>query len=264
MPPAPPEPLAEAVARLRARVPEPPYAAIVLGSGLGGEAVASRALRRVPLADLPGIPTPRVAGHGAALSLLEIAGRPALVQEGRVHLYEGYEAREVAATVRLFAALGVRRLVLTCASGSVNPDIAPGMLVGVRDHLNLTGANPLGPGAFVPMANAYRADLYPKELPAAVLAALRGPSYETAAETEMLRRLGADIVSMSTVPEAIAARAEGMEIAAFSAVTNRAGGADGAPESHERVIARAAGMRKLLWEVVEATLAGWAATLRSA
>jgi len=246
---------------LRPRLSDPPHAAVILGSGLGGIAERWSATWQLPLDEIPSAPAPRVDGHRGTLSEIRVGDLPVLVQEGRTHLYEGYEAADVAATVRLYAALGCKRLVLTCASGTLTDDAPSGALVAIRDHLNLTGANPLSGGEFVPMADAYRADLCPADLPRVVLAGLRGPSYETGAEAEMLRRLGADIVSMSTVLEAVAARAEGMEIVGLSAVTNRSGGGDAEPESHDRVVARATAMRKRLYDVLAELLPRWSLDL---
>lgn len=222
--------------------------AIVLGSGLGGMVdTCDRVLEEVSFAEA-GLPVSTVPGHAGRLVLAELAGRPVWLMRGRAHLYEGLEARAVTAGVRWLAGQGVRTLVLTNAAGCLNPAFAPGEWMMLTDHLNLTGTSPLlGGPHFHDMCEVYSRRLHHDFLQCAftrglvlregVYAGVLGPQYETPAEVRMLRLFGADAVGMSTVLEAIQARALGLEVAAFSCLTNMAAGLSGAPLSHEEVIA---------------------------
>jgi purine-nucleoside phosphorylase len=239
---------AAAVARLGG---PPPAAAIVLGSGLGGVAGRVAGAVETPYADLPHWPAPTVGGHAGRRVLGALAGRRVAVLAGRVHLYEGHDASTVAFAVRVMARLGVRHLVLTNAAGGVDPALTPGTLMVVDDHFNLQGATPLpgpddtGPG-FHDMSEVYTRRLRDAADEAAraaglrvahgVYAGVRGPAYETPAEVRALRALGADAVGMSTVQEAIAARALGLEVAAVACIANHAAGVTGAPLDHDDVL----------------------------
>ena len=208
---------------------------IVLGSGLGPfvDAIETQAVLPFPL--IHGLPESRVPGHAGRFVLGRVGRRRVLIAQGRVHLYEGRTAREVTAFVRFMAACGARRVILTNAAGTLNPRFTPGTWMMLRDHLNLTGTSPLfgGPN-FIDMSEVYCAKLRAHfsakakgrgmPLHEGVYASLPGPQYETPAEIRMLRMLGADAVGMSTVLEAIQARALGMEVAAFSCLTNWAAG----------------------------------------
>jgi len=229
---------------LRRALRVPPTTAVVLGSGLGQADLGPEAAR-IPYARIPGFLRPRVSGHPGALSMV---GRTAVLR-GRVHYYEGHPLEEVVEPIRTLARLGVRTLILTNAAGGIAAGLRPGDLMGIVDHLNLMGVNPLrGTTAFADLTRVYdrallrRAEAVGKglgfRLKKGVYAAMPGPSYETPAEVRMLRRLGADAVGMSTVPEAIAAAHEGMKVLAISLITNRAAGA-GRPVSHEEVLERA-------------------------
>ncbi|MFP5260047.1 MAG: purine-nucleoside phosphorylase [Acidobacteriota bacterium] len=210
---------------------------LVSGTGLGGIAAALAERRELATADLPGFPRATAPGHAGGLVLGRIESRPVLMLSGRLHLYEGHSARDVAYGVRLLAGLGVKSLVLTNAAGALDPHFAAGGLMRVTDHINLTGRNPLiGPnddGAgprFPDMSQAYDrrlgelADAKALELglrlERGVYAGVLGPSLETPAETRMLRLLGADAVGMSTVTEVIAARHLGLSVLAISCLTN--------------------------------------------
>ncbi len=226
--------------------------AIVLGSGLGGLADDVADARRVPFAEVPGFPGTTVAGHAGALVAGTLAGRRVLLLAGRFHLYEGHPAPLAAFPARVVHALGARTLFLSNAAGGVRRTLAPGDLMIIADHLNLTGRNPLvgpqqdGDERFPDMSEAYDAELRGLLRAAAraagapvaegVYAGLLGPSFETPAEVRMLERLGADAVGMSTVPEAIVARALGMRVAGVSLVTNAASGHTGAPLTHAEVL----------------------------
>lgn len=221
---------------LERRLPAPPRAVAVLGSGLGD---LFRGPLEIPYGDVPGFPVPSVAGHPGRL----VFDGGVAILAGRVHLYEGFSAEEVVRPVRALALLGARTLVLTNAAGGLKETFRPGDLMLIKDHLNLTGANPLfGGPAFVDLSRAYDAGLLAGASRAAwrmglrprkgVYAAVPGPSYETPAEVRMLRRLGADAVGMSTVPEAIAGVEAGMKVLGVSLITNRCGGTT----THEGVL----------------------------
>ncbi len=213
--------------------------AVVLGSGWSpalatlGETTAS-----VSMADLPGFPPPRVAGHAGEVRSHIVGAHRVLVLAGRVHLYEGHDVSVVVHGVRAAVATGARAVVLTNAAGGIDPQLAVGEAVLISDHLNLTGAGPTA-GAEPPSEIASRfvdlSDLYSRRLRAlaqridpslreGVYAALRGPHYETPAEIRMLAGMGASLVGMSTALEAIAARHLGAEVLGMSLVTNPAAG----------------------------------------
>jgi purine-nucleoside phosphorylase len=243
---------------VRGRTALRPAVGIVLGSGMGaladglGEAVA------IPYEEIPEFPAVTVPGHAGRLVVGRLGSVPVAVLQGRVHLYEGVDPADVTFGVRLLGWYGVKSLLLTNAAGAVNPALAPGDLVRITDHLNLTGADPLrganddrlGP-RFPDMSEAYDARLgrlletcaarRGVKLGAGVYAGLAGPSYETPAEIRMLRTLGADLVGMSTVLEVIAARHSGMRVAAVSLVTNLGAGLSATPLDHGEVLAAGAG-----------------------
>ncbi len=222
---------------------------IVLGSGLGILAEAAEGMESFSFADFPELPAPKVEGHAGRFLVARFAGVPVLLAMGRSHLYEGHSARDVTAGIRLMAASGVTRLILTNAAGTLNPAHAPGQWMQIADHINLTGTSPLiGSPAFVDMSEVYSRRLRAHFASAAqaqgitlhegVYAGVIGPQYETPAEIRMLSRLGADAVGMSTVLEAIQARALGMEVAGFSCLTNWAAGLSETPLSHAEVLER--------------------------
>ncbi len=245
--------------------------AVVLGSGWSPAADAlGPAVVEVPTAALGGFPVPAVAGHAGTVRSVRAGGRRVLVLCGRVHLYEGHAPAAVVHGVRTAAAAGCAAVVLTNAAGAVNPSFAVGQPVLIRDHLNLTAASPLEgppppPGYGLPFVDL--TDLYSARLRAVaraedptlaegVYAGLRGPHYETPAEIAMLASGGADLVGMSTVLEAIAARHLGMEVLGVSLVTNAAAGRAETALDHAEVVAegRAAAGRvgRLLAAVVSA------------
>ncbi len=225
--------------------------AIVLGSGWFPVAdEIGKAEAEVPMGAL-GFPEPKVAGHAGTVRSVRSGDRRVLVLAGRVHLYEGHAPAAVVHGVRTAAAAGCRVVVLTNAAGAVNPAYAVGQPVLVRDHLNLTATSPLEgppppPGYRLPFVDL--TDLYSERLRAilraedpsleeGVYAGLRGPHYETPAEIAMLTANGADLVGMSTVLEAIAARHLGLEVLGLSLVTNAAAGRTGTPLDHAEVVA---------------------------
>lgn len=247
-----------------------PEVALVLGSGLSGVFPLEKE-RGLPFAEIPGFPTPSVAGHAGEVAVGEVSGRTALVQRGRVHFYEGHPLSDVVLPVRAYARLGVRTLVLTNASGGIAPGLEAGDLVLLSDHINFLGDNPLrGPNLdalgprFPDMTEVYDRALRKVarhvawelgiRLKEGVYLATVGPSYETPAEIRAFRALGADLVGMSTVPEAIAARHAGMKVLGISCVTNLAAGVSPQPLSHDEVIEmtrrRAADLGRLLTALV--------------
>lgn len=220
---------------------------IVLGSGLSGVLAAADVTLVAPFDEISGLPGSRVAGHAGQLALGRIGAQPVAIAQGRVHLYEGHPAEDVTAMVRLLAKLGAKKLVLTNAAGAVNREFLPGEWMTIADHLNLTGTTPLlGSASFIAMSDAYSPRLRAHfaavaarlgiTLREGVYAGLLGPQYETPAEVQMLQRLGADAVGMSTVLETIQARALGLEVAGFSCLTNWAAGLGEAPLSHDEVL----------------------------
>jgi purine-nucleoside phosphorylase len=246
---------------VRARISEPPRLGLVLGSGLG--AVADPlAGPRIGYAEIPHMPSSAVAGHAGTLCFGRLGSMPVACLQGRVHLYEGHGVDQVVFGVRLLARLGCESVLLTNAAGGIHSALAPGALLLITDHLNLTGHNPLlGSGAggqerFVDMSRAYDPELNRLaeraaaragvELSSGVYAGLLGPSYETPAEVRMLRVLGADAVGMSTVNEAIALRQLGVRTAALSCITNVAAGLGAEALDHADVQAVAARSRSSL------------------
>jgi purine-nucleoside phosphorylase len=196
--------------------------------------------------DLPGFLPPAVAGHAGRYRSLQVDGRRVLVLLGRTHLYEGRGTDPVVHGVRVAAAAGCRAVVLTNAAGGLREGLTVGQPVLVSDHLNLTARSPLVGARFVDLTDLYSSRLralataVDPGLESGVYAALPGPHYETPAEIHMLRGLGADLVGMSTALEAIAARAEGLEVLAVSLVTNLAAGMTGEPLDHAEVLAAGA------------------------
>jgi purine-nucleoside phosphorylase len=235
--------------------------AVVLGSGWRPAAdLIGEPSHELAMADLPGFVQPAVAGHGGTVRSVPVDGRRVLVLLGRTHLYEGHGVDAVAHGVRTAAAAGCGTVVLTNAAGGIRDGLAVGEPVVVADHLNLTGASPLRGPRFTDLTDLYsprlraRARALDPTLVEGVYAGLPGPHFETPAEIRMLRGSGADLVGMSTVLEAIAARAEGVEVFALSLVTNLAAGLSGAPLDHREVLAAGAAaatrMGALLRELV--------------
>ena len=236
-------------------------ALVVLGSGWvpAADALGS-AVADVPVVDLPGFPPSAVAGHAGRWRSVSVDGRQVLVALGRTHLYEGHGVAAVAHGVRTAAAAGCRIAILTNGAGGLRADLAIGAPVLIRDHLNLTGRSPVIGARFVDLTDAYSARLravardVDPTLDDAVYAALPGPHYETPAEIEMLRRLGADVVGMSTVLETIAAREAGLEVLGVSLVTNLAAGVTGAPLDHAEVLAAGAAAAPRIGELLRAVV----------
>lgn len=260
-------------ARLGGRSPK---VGVVLGSGLGSWADTLGDRTAIPYAELPGMPRPKVVGHAGNLVVgtVESAGLATTVAclQGRVHTYEGHDLASVVFGVRVLGMLGVKAVLLTNAAGGIRRSFAPGDLMVIADHLNLMGRNPLvGPNddrfgpRFPDMTEAYASDIRVLAHEAAtaanvaihegIYAALLGPTYETPAEIEMLRTLGADAVGMSTAPEVIALRHMGIAVGAMSCITNLAAGLSKQKLDHAEVEATARASR----EKFVAVLSGWAA-----
>ncbi len=227
----------EAVDFLHRTIPPEPRTAILAGTGLGDMVDACEVYASIEYGRIPHFPLSTVQSHAGRLVAGSLAGQPVIILQGRFHLYEGYGPKAVVFPIRVLQALGVRTLVITNASGGLNPSFGPGDIMVIGDHINLTGANPLvGPNEsewgprFPDMTSAYDARLRQWALDAAkgadggvqqgVYAGLKGPSLETPAEMRFLRTIGADAVGFSTVMETIAAVHGGMRVLGLSTITN--------------------------------------------
>ena len=234
-----------------------PRIALVLGSGLGAFADDFASAIRIPYAKIPHFPRSTAIGHAGQLVIGKVGDVPVAGMQGRVHLYEGYSAKDVAFPIRVFQRMGVKAVILTNAAGGINLTYSEGALVILRDHINLQPTNPLI-GAnddrfglrFPDMTRAYDSDFRSfaaeegkklrLDLHEGVYLALGGPNYETPAEIHAFRTLGADLVGMSTVPEVLAARHSNIRLLGISCVTNMAAGITGAPLTAEEVFATGA------------------------
>src|SRR5262245_11179472 len=230
-----------------------PRVAVVLGSGLGGVADAVEDGADVPYGEIPYFVKSTVEGHDGKLIIGSCGGVDVVLMKGRFHFYEGYSMEEVTLPVRVFSLIGAGSLILTNAAGGTAPHLSPSSLMVITDHINMMGENPLrgsndtrfGP-RFQDMTEVYAPAYIEAAHEAAreigvvlhegVYMALRGPSYETPAEIRMIRKLGADAVGMSTVPEAIVARHCGMKILAISCISNVAAGLSTGVITHSEVI----------------------------
>jgi purine-nucleoside phosphorylase len=232
------ERIEKAAGAVRERSARAPEFGIILGTGLSALAKEIASPIRIPYKEIPGFPLPTAIGHGADLVLGEIEGRAVAAMEGRFHFYEGYSLEQVTFPVRVLRALGAKFLVVSNAAGGMNPLHRAGDLVLIDDHVNLMGVNPLvGPNdeqlgpRFPDMSEPYdRALLELAERIAleegirahrGVLVAVTGPCLETRAEYRFLRAIGADVVSMSTVPEVIVAAHAGFRVLGVSVITDR-------------------------------------------
>jgi purine-nucleoside phosphorylase len=265
------EQLDDALADVRRALPAgaAPTVGLILGSGLGSFADKLEGAVKLPYREIRGFPVARIVGHAGNLVYGTAGGAEVLALQGRAHYYEGHPIRDVIFPARVLIRAGCKTLVITNAAGGIDPKLTPGEIVILRDHLNLMCVSPLlgdnddelGP-RFPDMSEVYDArlralaalagDELGLTLRSGVYAALSGPSYETPAEVRMLRTLGADLVGMSTVPEAIAARHMGARVLGLSCVTNLAAGVSPNALSHEEVTETAARVRGQF----EALLAG--------
>jgi purine-nucleoside phosphorylase len=254
------ERVTEAADALRARLSGTPELAVVLGSGLGGFADELEHAVAFPYETIPHWPRTSVVGHAGKLVVGTRSGRLVAALAGRAHYYEGHSLDTVTFAVRVMKQLGVARLILTNAAGGINTSFDQGALMVIDDHINLLGTNPLmGPNddrfgpRFPDMTEVYSARLRALAdsvaaqagigLAHGVYVAVPGPSYETPAEIRFFRRIGADAVGMSTVPEAIAARHMGMEVLGLSCITNMAAGVLPQPLVHDEVMETARRVR---------------------
>lgn len=259
---------------LRERMTEPPAVGLILGSGLGVLANEIENPTVVAYSDIPGFPVSTVAGHKGQFVFGELEGVQVAVMQGRFHFYEGYSMQEVTLPVRVMKHLGIDTLIVTNAAGGVNIDFDAGDLMLIRDHINWLFGNPLkGPNEdsvgvrFPDMSEPYSEELSELARSAAselgitlregVYLAVSGPSYETPAEIRAMRKLGADAVGMSTVPEVIAARHAGIEVLGISCVTNPAAGILSTPLNHEEVMGTAARIRESFLQLVKQILHKW-------
>ena len=225
----------------------------MLGSGLGAFADEFANGVKIPYAKIPHFPRSTAIGHAGQLVIGKVGDTDVVGMQGRVHLYEGYSAKEVSFPVRVFARMGVKAIVLSNAAGGIKKGFTQGRLVVISDHINLQGANPLcGPNddnfgsRFPDMTSAYDKEFCALtlaegrrlgiDLGEGVYAALLGPSYETPAEIRYLRTIGADLVGMSTVPEVIVASHMGIRVLGISCVTNMAAGILDQPINHQEVL----------------------------
>ena len=244
---------AEAAAVMTERAGVRPRVAVVLGSGLGAVADAVADPTSIDYAELPGFPTPTVAGHGGQAVLGRIGDVPVAVLQGRAHVYEGGDLVAIRTPIRALRAAGAEILVLTNAAGSLRLEVGPGQLMLITDHINLSGVNVLaGPNdeaigpRFPSLRDAYDPDLRARLRAAAdelgtplaegVYLAVSGPTFETPAEISAFGVLGADAVGMSTVHETAVARHCGLRVAAVSAITNFAEGMNPEALSHEQTL----------------------------
>nr|WP_226375412.1 purine-nucleoside phosphorylase [Effusibacillus dendaii] len=243
----------ESASVIRKQISGTPKIGLVLGSGLGILAEEVENAVTIPYDTIPHFPVSTVEGHAGQFVFGRFAGQMVAMMQGRFHFYEGYSVGQVTFPIRVMKRLGIDTAVITNASGGINKDFAAGDLMLIRDHINLTGQNPLiGPNhpelgvRFPDMSNAYDRDLRELAhrlanqlsipLQEGVYAGLTGPSYETPAEIRMLRQLGADAVGMSTVPEVIVAKHMGMRVLGISCISNLAAGILDQPLSHQEVM----------------------------
>jgi purine-nucleoside phosphorylase len=234
-----------------------PKIALVLGSGLGAFADEFATPTKLPYKKIPHFPQSTAIGHAGQLVIGNVGDIAVAGMQGRVHLYEGYTAQQVAFPIRVFNQMGIKAVILTNAAGGINLNYSQGALVAIRDHINLQASNPLiGPNddrfgpRFPDMTHAYDPEFRrfvaeegkrrKLNLHEGVYLALAGPNYETPAEIHAFRTLGADLVGMSTVPEVIAARHRNIRVLGISCVTNMAAGVTGAPLTAEEVFETAA------------------------
>ncbi len=256
----------EAAEFIRSKTQLQPCLAVVLGSGLGAFADQLENAVSIPYAEIPHFAKSTVEGHAGRLVLGAIGDVPVAIQQGRFHYYEGYSMEQVMLPMRTFGRMGIETVILTNAAGSLDTEMTPGSLMLISDHLNMMGVNPLrgmnddrfGP-RFPDMTNVYDRHLqeiaveeanavaagrfaagsdpqFTDFLHRGVYCALSGPTYETPAEIRLYRLLGADAVGMSTVPEAIAARHQGMRVLGISCITNLAAGMTEGEIDHSEVM----------------------------
>jgi len=256
----------EAAAFLKQRLLEIPAAGIVMGSGLGGLVEEMERPVRISYADIPHFPVSSVKGHAGEVVAGNLSGMHLFALSGRVHYYEGHPLETVVFSTKVLAALGVKTLILTNAAGGIKNNFSPGDIIVIRDHINLIRETFLRPPTRIQtLKEVYDPELIELAgraaaemnitLKTGVYAAVTGPSYETPAEVRALAIMGADMVGMSTVPEANEANRLGMKVLGFSFITNQAAGLSQNPLSHQEVIETSANhlptVKKLLKQVIK-------------
>lgn len=247
------EKASEATQFIQKKLTITPTIGLILGSGLGELAFEIEESVLIPYEEIPNFPVSTVEGHEGQLVIGKLNGQNVIAMQGRFHFYEGYSMQEVTFPVRVMKMLGVSTMVVTNACGGMNPSFAPGDLMIITDHINMTGENPLiGPNEkqfgprFPDMSTAYTRELVPVienvgndlglNLQKGVYVAISGPTYMTAAELIMLRKIGGDVVGMSTVPEVIVARHMDMNVIGISCITDMAIGEELEGVTHEQVV----------------------------
>lgn len=230
-----------------------PQIAIILGSGLGALADSIKDAIFINYSDIEGFPQSTVQGHNGRLIIGNLAGKEVLCMQGRFHIYEGHSPQSINTIIKAFQLLGIKNLIVTNAAGSLRKSIAPGELMLITDHINLSGTNPLiGPNddrfgtRFPSMADAYSLEYRKKIIKTAKSLKIKlkqgiylwtlGPNFETKAEIQMFRKLGADVVGMSTVPEVICAVHSGMKVVGISVITNYGTGMPKNSPNHEETL----------------------------
>lgn len=247
-----------------------PHAAVVLGSGWSGLLSHLEQPKTLAYEQLSGFPSSGVRGHCGQIHYGTLFDVPVLVFQGRYHYYEGYDAWQVTAQVRLAQSVGCRRVLLTNAAGGIAAELSTGHFMLVNDHLNMTGVNPLigrSERDFVDLSDVYTHSFYPVlksqleaetiSLRQGALAWMPGPAYETPAEVRALKALGADAVSMSTIPEAVVARLYGLDVVAISLISNMASGLSDGALNHEDVLTAGAKANNSSVRLVEALFSLW-------
>lgn len=243
----------ETASFIRKKITITPSIGLILGSGLGELADEIENRVEIPYEEIPNFPVSTVEGHKGQLVIGDLNGKSVIAMQGRFHFYEGYSMQEVTFPVRVMKLLGVSSMIITNACGGMNADFSPGDLMIISDHINMTGTNPLiGPNEtefgprFPDMSAAYTKEYIPVveeiatslnlKLQKGVYAGISGPTYMTAAELIMLRKLGGDVVGMSTVPEVIVASHMGMKVLGISCITDMAIGEELEGVTHEQVM----------------------------
>jgi purine-nucleoside phosphorylase len=261
------ETINEAAEFIRGKTKVLPQLGIILGTGLGSLADAINVDAKIPYEEIPHFPISTVESHSGRLILGELSGQSVVAMQGRFHYYEGYDLKQVTFPVRVMKALGANTLVVSNACGGMNPQFKSGEVVVITDHINLQGSNPLfGPNdeslgpRFPDMCNCYDPELITLaenvalnlglKLHKGVYVALGGPNLETAAEYRFLRFIGADVVGMSTVPEVIVARHQGMRVLGFSLITDMGLPDALGPMNMEQILATAAKSEPLLKDIM--------------
>lgn len=259
---------------LRGQTDLRPTVGVILGSGLGSLADRIQDAEAVLYRDIPGFPRSQVQGHAARLVFGRVGETAVAAMQGRFHFYEGYSMKELCLPVYVLRELGVKDLIVTNACGGINRSFAPGDLMLITDHINLTGQSPLnGPNderfgprfpdmsaAYDPALRAFAAETAARQgigLRQGVYAFYAGPSFETAAEIRAYAVMGADAVGMSTVPEVITARYLGLRVLGLSCITNMATGISPTEHSHAQVLATAALAGERFCDLVEELLRTW-------